>query len=131
MNRVTRTPGIALGLALLFCLGFAPLTAAAQIDVSGTWQMTVNTDNGVTNPTMTLEQSGTTVTGSYSSQALGQSDVSGDVDGESVTIRFTAALQGQSIPVVYTGTLRDDGKLAGRLDIADGMLTGTFTATRS
>lgn len=130
MNLAPRSHLIALGV-LLLCLVGAPATASAQIDVSGTWRMTVNTDNGVTNPTMTLVQDGTSLTGSYSSQALGESDVRGDVDGESVTIRFSATLQGQSIPVTYTGTLAEDGTLSGRLDIADGMLTGTFTAIRS
>lgn len=130
MKRSIRTEGIALWLVLI-ALASAPTMAAAQVDVSGTWQMTVNTDNGVTNPTMTLNQEGTAVTGTYSSEALGRSDVRGEVDGNSVTISFTASLQGQSIPVVYTGMLGEDGTLSGRLDIADGMLTGTFTATRS
>lgn len=130
MKRVPSRDGIALSL-MLIALAVAPGLAAAQVDVSGTWQMTVNTDNGVTNPTMTLSQEGTALTGSYSSEALGTSDVRGEVDGNSVTISFTASLQGQAIPVVYTGMLGEDGTLSGRLDIADGMLTGTFTATRS
>lgn len=130
MNKARHTTGIALW-ALLITLAVSPGAAEAQTDLSGTWQMAVNTDNGLTNPTMTLSQEGSTLTGSYSSEALGESDVRGSVDGNNVTITFTASLQGQSIPVVYSGTIGEDGGLSGTLDIADGMLTGTFTATRS
>jgi hypothetical protein len=130
MKKARSTTGIALW-ALLIMLAVSPRAAEAQADLSGTWQLAVNTDNGLTNPTMTLSQQGTTLTGEYSSQALGVSEVRGNVDGNDVTITFTASLQGQSIPVVYSGTIAEDGTLSGTLDIADGMLTGTFTATRS
>ena len=121
----------ALAVAFVVALGTRPTTAAAQVDVSGTWTMTVQTDNGTTNPTMTLNQQGSGLTGSYSSEALGENDVQGAVDGQSVTIRFTANLQGQGVPVVYRATIQDDGSMSGDLDIADGMLTGTFTAKRN
>ena len=52
------------------------------------------------------------------------------VDGSTVTIRFMADLQGKGVPVVYSGTVDAEGKMSGRLDIADGMLGGTFTGTR-
>lgn len=117
--------------AVLIALAVTPGVAEGQTDLSGSWQLTVNTDNGVSNPTMTLTQEGSALSGSYSSQALGESDVTGSVDGDKVTISFSASLQGQSVPVVYSGTIGGDGTLSGGLDIADGMLTGTFTATRS
>ncbi|MEM7416184.1 MAG: hypothetical protein AAF389_11845 [Gemmatimonadota bacterium] len=109
-------------------LGVTP--AASQVDFAGTWMMTVNTDNGITNPSMTLQQDGSDLTGSYSSDTLGRSDVRGSIDGSDFTISFSASLQGQSIPVVYRGTMEDDGTLSGSIDVADGMITGTFTATR-
>ena len=114
----------------LICLVAVPTTVQAQADVAGSWVLSVTTDNGVTTPSMTLEQDGSALTGHYSSDALGEQDVTGTVDGNSVTIRFDATLQGQSIGVVYRGTLGDDGRLTGTIDIADGMLTGSFTATR-
>ena len=123
-----RTTTIALAV-LALAVWAAP--AQAQADVAGTWDMSVSTDNGITNPSMTLVQNGTSISGTYSSEALGEADVSGSVDGNEVTISFEATLQGQAIPVIYHATLGDDGKLSGSLDIADGMLTGTFTATRN
>ena len=123
-------------LTIIFAIGLlwvaaAPSAAWAQADVSGSWSLSVTTDNGVTTPSMTLEQDGSTLTGRYSSDALGDQGIRGTVDGNEVTIRFSATLQGQSIPVVYEGTLGDDDTMTGTIDIADGMLTGTFTATRN
>lgn len=120
---------IVLLLGLLSAMA-APGTAQAQADVAGSWTLSVSTDNGVTTPSMTLEQDGPALTGHYSSDALGEQDVSGTVDGNAVTISFDASLQGQSVDVVYRGTLGDDGRLTGTIDVAGGMLTGSFTATR-
>ena len=103
---------------------------AAQVDVTGTWAMSVSTDQGMTNPTMTLQQEGEAIRGTYSSETLGENRVRGSVSGSEVTISFSADVQGQSIPVTYRGTIDENGAMSGSLDIADGMMTGTFTATR-
>lgn len=109
----------------------APVSVQAQTDVAGTWMMEVSTDNGVTTPSMTLEQDGATLTGRYSSDTLGETNLRGTVEGSRVTITLAGNLQGQSIPVTYEGTVDDAGVMSGTIDIADGMLTGTFTASRS
>ncbi|HAT37445.1 MAG TPA: hypothetical protein DCS75_03050 [Gemmatimonadetes bacterium] len=117
-----------------FVLGVAlmgiPSSLEAQADFAGSWTLSVTTDNGVTNPSLNLQQDGVRLTGRYSSEALGEQNVRGLVDGNDVMIRFNASVQGQSIPVVYRGTLDADGRLTGTIVIADGMLSGTFTATR-
>ncbi len=105
--------------------------ALAQEDVGGVWLLEVTTDNGVTTPTVTLEQNGETLTGQYSSETLGQASVRGTVNGHEVMFSFFGDVQGQEIAVVYRGTVDEDGRMTGTLDIADGMLTGAFTATRS
>jgi hypothetical protein len=115
-----------LGIALIG----APSSAEAQANLEGSWSLSVTTDSGVTNPTLSLQQDGVRLTGSYSSMTLGEHNVRGLVDGNDVTIRFNASMQGQSISVVYEGSLGDDGRLTGTIEIADGMLSGTFTGTR-
>lgn len=122
-------------LVVLAVLGAAVLAGAGTLeaqtaDVAGAWTLEVETDQGVTNPSWLLEQSGTELTGSYESAALGQNRIRGSVDGMAIVIRFSADLQGQPVPVQYRGTLGDDGVIRGTIDIADGMLTGTFTARR-
>ena len=121
--------GLCLALALTAL--FMPAGLAAQdANVAGAWALEVETDQGVTNPTWVLEQEGMTLTGRYSSEALGQNQIRGTVDGSTVVIRFSADLQGQAIPVEYRGTLGDDGVIRGSTDVAGGMMQGSFTARR-
>ncbi len=53
------------------------------------------------------------------------------MEGSEVTFRFTSVIQGQAVPVVYRGSVDENGVMSGTIDIAGGLLTGTFTATRS
>ncbi len=121
--------GLSMALALVALL--VPAGVAGQdANVAGAWALEVETDQGVTNPTWVLEQEGTTLTGQYSSEALGQNQIRGTVDGSTIVIRFSADLQGQAIPVEYRGTLGDDGVIRGSIDVAGGMMQGSFTARR-
>ena len=115
--------------ALALALCAAPLQAQTT-DVAGTWELSVTTDQGVTTPSVTFEQDGGTLSGSYSSATLGEAGVRGTVDGAVVRWSFSANLQGQDIPVAYEGTVADDGTMSGTIDVAGGMIGGTFTARR-
>ena len=125
-----RVLGVSLVGMMAFTLASAEQTSAQTADVAGAWTLTVSTDTGITNPMLTLAQDGESLTGHYSSEALGEANITGRVHGSTVTVSFSASLQGQSLPVVYRGTVDAEGKMSGSLDIADGMLGGTFTATR-
>ncbi len=118
---------LSLAVAIVVCA----TPALAQQDVDGVWLLEVITDNGVTTPTVTFEQDGEMLTGQYSSETLGQASVRGTVIDRDVMFSFFGDVQGQEIPVVYRGTVDEDGRMTGTLDIADGMLTGAFTATRN
>lgn len=126
--------GLRSGLLLASWIGVGamfPAGVVAQVaNVGGAWTLEVETDQGVTTPSWVLEQDGTSLTGRYSSEALGQNQIRGSVDGSAIVITFSADLQGQSIPVEYRGTLGDDGVIRGSIDIAGGMMQGSFTATR-
>lgn len=104
--------------------------SAQTANVAGVWTLEVTTDTGVTMPQLTLEQDGMKLTGHYVSEALGENDVTGTVDGQEVTVSFIADLQGQSAPVIYFGTVDEEGVWSGTIDIADGLVTGTFTAKK-
>jgi hypothetical protein len=116
--------------AIGLILGAAP-AVGQQADVAGRWRLEVTTDQGITHPTVVFAQDGATLTGDYSSETLGETSVRGSVEGEIVTWSFSANLQGQDIPVRYRGTLAADGTMSGSIDIAGGMMTGSFTASRS
>lgn len=100
--------------------------SSAQTNMAGSWSLEVSTDQGVTMPELTLVQDGMKLTGQYSSSTLGTNNIIGTVDGNNVTISFQADLQGQSAPVVYKGVVDDKGVWSGSIDIAGGMLSGTF-----
>jgi len=102
----------------------------AKVDVTGKWAFTVQTEAGTGTPTVTLKQDGEKLTGHYSSQTLGEADLTGTVKGAEIKFAFNADLQGQAVPVVYTGTIESKDSMKGTLDIAGGMATGTFTAKR-
>jgi hypothetical protein len=110
----------------------ASQASAQNVNVAGAWTMSVTTEaGGTTTPSMTLVQNGAALTGSYTSETLGDADVRGTVEGNKVTINFTASLQGQDVPVTYVATVDPAGAMTGTIDIAGGLATGTFTARRA
>jgi hypothetical protein len=119
-----------MAVAALLAIGAADASAQA-VNVAGAWAMEVTTEaGGTTNPSMTLAQDGNRITGRYTSETLGDADVTGTVDGSRVTLNFTASLQGQDVPVSYAATVDADGVMTGTIDIAGGLASGTFSARR-
>ena len=118
--------------AILAIVLLASLTGAAQeskTDVTGKWAFSVQTDAGTGTPTVTLKQEGEKLTGHYSSQTLGEADLTGSVKGQDIKFTFSADLQGTSLVVTYTGTVESKDSLKGTVDLG-GMAQGTFTAKR-
>jgi hypothetical protein len=54
---------------------------AAKVDVTGVWIFTVESQAGKSNPTLTFKQDGEKLTGQYSSQLMGEAQLSGTVKG--------------------------------------------------
>ena len=113
-------------------MAFASMVLAAQgtkVDVTGKWAFTVQTDAGTGTPTVTLKQEGEKLTGHYSSQTLGEADLTGTIKDGKINFSFTADLQGNKVDVKYSGTVENKDALKGTVDIG-GLGTGTFTAKR-
>ena len=103
--------------------------AQAKVDVTGKWLFTVETSAGPGTPTVTLKQDGEQLTGHYSSQTLGEADLTGSVRGQSVNFTFDADLQGTLVKVTYAATVESKDAMRGTIDIG-GLATGTFTGKR-
>jgi hypothetical protein len=103
---------------------------SSKVDVTGTWTFTVQTDAGTGTPTVTLRQEGEKLTGHYSSQNLGEADLTGTVKGQEITFTFNADAQGTALTVTYTGTIESKDSMKGTVDLG-GLAQGTFTAKRS
>ena len=101
----------------------------SKIDVTGKWTFTVQTDAGSGTPTVTLKQDGEKLTGHYSSQNLGEADLTGSVKGQEIKFTFNVDAQGTSLTVTYTGTIESKDSMKGSVDLG-GMAQGTFTAKR-
>lgn len=109
------------------CLGLFTTSLAAAADLSGTWVLSVESPQGTSSPTMTLNQDGDKVTGTYTG-SIGSSDISGTVEGDKFTLTANLSMQGQEIPLTYTGTQNGDN-MSGNLDLA-GMGAAEFTGAR-
>ena len=121
----TRTKsGLMLAFALMTLIATQVSRAA---DVSGTWIMTVQTSAGSGSPTFTLVQKGDAISGTYKGQ-LGEAPVTGAMSGNDMTLEFSVDLQGQSLTIKYTGKV--DGKsVSGNVSLG-GFGSGTFTGTK-
>jgi hypothetical protein len=101
----------------------------SKVNVTGKWTFNVQTDAGGGTPTVTLKQEGEKLTGHYSSQNLGEAELTGTVKGQEIKFSFNADAQGTSLTVTYTGTIENNDSMKGTIDLA-GMAQGTFTAKR-
>jgi hypothetical protein len=120
------------GLLALVIAAASVVAISAQnstVNVTGKWMFTVQTDAGGGTPTVTLKQEGEKLTGHYSSQNLGEADLTGTVKGQEIKFSFNADAQGTSLTVTYTGTIENNDSMKGTVDLA-GMAQGTFTAKR-
>ncbi len=99
-------------LQLTCALLFSVLTAFAA-DVSGTWQLIVETNQGTGSPTVVLRQQGEELTGTYSSHVLGESSLTGTVKGSAIEFRFQSELRGQTISVSYKGVIEGPNAMKG------------------
>lgn len=111
---------------LLIALMTVGLTFAA--DLTGTWNLTVDTDAGSGNPTLTLKQSGDQLTGTYSG-LLGDEKLTGTVKGDQVEITFTGSYSGEQVKVVYRGKLEGSDLVKGTVEYGS-LGNGTWTGTR-
>jgi hypothetical protein len=99
------------------------------VDVTGAWAFTIEiTGGGTGTPTVTFKQDGEKLTGTYSSQVLGQHNFTGSVKGNAITFSFDATMEGQTFKVTYSGTVEKD-TMKGTVSFGD-VGGGTFTGKR-
>jgi hypothetical protein len=97
-------------------------------DVSGAWAIQLDIGGQTVTPTVTLKQDGEKLSGTYSSQVLGEQQVTGTVKGNDVTFGFQASFDGNAVKVTYTGKV-DKDTMKGSVAFGD-MGEGTFTAKK-
>jgi hypothetical protein len=107
----------------------ASMTAQEKVDVTGAWAFEVQTENGTGTPQVTFKQDGEKLTGHYSSQMLGEAELTGTVKGQAIEFTVAASVQGMALELVFSGVLEGKDAMKGKVSLA-GMGEGTFTAKR-
>jgi hypothetical protein len=132
---MTRTGTCRLVILVTVALACPPIPAAAlaqapaKIDVTGTWAFEVQTEAGTGTPQVTFKQDGEKLTGLYSSQMLGELELSGSVKGQAIQFTLAANVQGNALEIVFSGTIEDSASMKGKVTFT-GLGEGSFTGKR-
>jgi hypothetical protein len=115
----------------VFAVLFATLLvapAAAQINLTGDWDMTIESPQGTNTVKVTLTQDGEKVSGLFKSE-MGELPFTGTLVGADLKFGFAIPIQGQSLDIVVTGKV-DGATLAGKMQFG-GFGEGDWTAKRA
>jgi hypothetical protein len=112
-------------IAMLASSALVGAAVAADANVAGEWDFTVETQAGTGTPHFSLKQDGASISGTYKG-ALGEAPVTGSVKGNAVVIQFRVEAQGMEMDVIYKGTV-DGAAMSGTVtlgDFGEGKFTG-------
>src|SRR6266550_774625 len=119
-----------LTLAALLFLAAAPGFAQTPApNVTGDWDVTVNSPQGANTTLVTFTQVGEKVSGIFKSQRGELPFEGGTLTGSDLTFTFTITTQGMQLPITLTGKV-DGATMAGKADFG-GFAAGDWTAKRS
>lgn len=104
-----------------------PLLAARGVDLTGTWDLAVETAAGPGHPIFTFKQEGEKLTGHYRG-AFGEAPVTGTLQGASVTFAIKVIAGGQDATITYTGSVEGPA-MKGRIRLGT-FAEGTFTGKK-
>ena len=99
-----------------------------KVDVTGVWAFQIDLGGNTGTPTVTFKQEGEKLTGTYSSQVLGEQQLTGTVKGNAISFGFQASFEGNAVKVSYTGTV-DKDTMKGTVTFGD-LAEGTWTGKR-
>jgi autotransporter translocation and assembly factor TamB len=117
--------------AVLVAVAGALVPVAAQdakkIDVTGTWELTVESPQGQMVITANYKQEGEALTGTHVSE-MGESPLKGTVKGADIEYTLTLDMGGQQMSIVHKGKV-DGDTITGSANVGD-MGAIAFTAKR-
>ena len=115
-------------ITMLASAALAGAALAADANVAGEWDFTVETQADTGTPHFSLKQDGSNVTGTYKGQ-LGEAPVTGTVKGNELTINFKVNAQGTDLAITYSGTVEGDA-IKGKVSLGE-LGEGTFTGKKA
>jgi D-glucosaminate-6-phosphate ammonia-lyase len=102
--------------------------AAAEVDISGHWDLTVEYFSSTSQHQLYLQQEGNWIEGAHQSDFSNQ-EIAGTVEGNQVKLRSQVRQPGDNIPFLFSGRV-SDGVIAGSIYLGE-YLTAKFTAKRA
>ena len=113
--------------AALWLLVFSPPNSRALAEVSGIWNLRVESGQGTATPTVVIRQTGDTITGEYQGQ-MGAAKLEGTIQGNSIVFFVVLKFRENSFTIQYEGTVDGDA-MQGKVSFGDEG-SGTWTAVR-
>jgi hypothetical protein len=114
-------------MAVVLSAAAFPATNAQSKSVTGAWKLTIESQNGTSNPSMTLKQEGEELTGTYKGR-LGEAPLKGTVKGNDIKWTIKVNAQGNELQIDYTGTV-DGDTMKGKVKFGD-FGEGTFSGKK-
>src|SRR6266542_156497 len=115
-------------LVLTAFLSPAASEVAEDINVSGSWNFTVETSGGSGSPSFVFKHDGEKLTGTYKG-LFGTAEIAGSVIGKEIKFSFKVDFQGQAAEITYEGKIEDKDNMKGTVKMAE-LGEGTWTAKR-
>ena len=106
------------------------MQGVAQADLSGTWDLTIQTAQGDQPLTVMVVQDGVNLFLTGDGGKIGEIEMEGTVDGSAVLFEWALDIEGQRLAISFTGTIADDGTISGTIDLG-GFGSGGWTAKRA
>jgi hypothetical protein len=118
---------VATVLAIAVSSAVLSLAQDKKVDVTGTWELTLETPNGTSNPTAIFKQDGEKLTGTYKGR-LGERPLEGTVKANEIKFAITLDFQGQQFTLSYSGKV-DGDSMSGTVDFG-GQGSGNWSGKR-
>ena len=100
---------------------------APKIDVTGTWDLAVETPQGTMTLSATFKQEGEKLTGTQTSQ-MGETALEGTVKGGDIAFTIALNMQGQEMTITYSGKI-DGDTMSGAVEFGN-FGTSTWAANK-
>ena len=117
---------------MIFALLAAAIPAGGA-QIAGTWRLTGKVADVTINRVCTIQQTDNRIQGPCNNQ-MGETTLTGEVDGDQVTWKYEAKYEGTTVVLVFQGKVASDSKIEGTIKAADPAgnypTTGSFSATR-
>ncbi len=116
-------------LTLMFAVSLW-MSAAVAADVTGTWQMTVETSMGSGSPTLDLTQQGEELTGTLHSAIFGDVAFKGTVKDDQIELTGEGEASGTKVKITYQGTIESATQMKGKAIYQGLDENATWSATK-